>query len=123
MVSQWFRLRFTYASLGDKDAAFRWLDKAVEQRNWMIIYLKRDNVWDPLRTVPRFACTASDCRPKWRKRMGVEPSGNTTRYPPLLKITRGVMIRLEDFLLYLILQRLTRNAFWFWSVLIKFDAF
>lgn len=53
--------------------------------------------------------------------MGVEPSGNTTRYPPLLKITRGVMIRLEDFLLYLILQRLTRNAFW--SVLIQFDAF
>lgn len=44
MVSQWFRLRFTYASLGDKDAAFRWLDKAVEQRNWMIIYLKLDNV-------------------------------------------------------------------------------
>jgi len=47
-------MAFTYASLGNKDRAFAWLDKAVEQRNWMIIYLKRDNVWDPLRNDPRF---------------------------------------------------------------------
>lgn len=47
-------MAFTYASLGNKDRAFAWLDKAVEQRNWMIIYLKRDNVWDPLRSDPRF---------------------------------------------------------------------
>lgn len=48
-------MAFTYSSLGDKDRAFAWLDKAVEQRNWMIIYLKRDNVWDPLRSDPRFS--------------------------------------------------------------------
>jgi TolB-like protein/DNA-binding winged helix-turn-helix (wHTH) protein len=48
-------MAFTYASLGNKDRAFAWLDKAVAQRNWMIIYLKKDNVWDPLRTDPRFA--------------------------------------------------------------------
>ena len=47
-------MAFTYASLGNKDRAFAWLDKAIEQRNWMIIYLKRDNVWDPLRSDPRF---------------------------------------------------------------------
>jgi TolB-like protein/DNA-binding winged helix-turn-helix (wHTH) protein len=47
-------MAFTYASLGDKDRAFAWLDKAVEQRNWMIIYLKRDDVWNPLRSDPRF---------------------------------------------------------------------
>jgi TolB-like protein/DNA-binding winged helix-turn-helix (wHTH) protein len=47
-------MAFTYASLGNKDRAFAWLDKAVEQRNWMIIYLKRDAVWDPLRSDPRF---------------------------------------------------------------------
>lgn len=48
-------MAFTYSSLGNKDHAFAWLDKAVQQRNWMIIYLKRDNVWDPLRWDPRFA--------------------------------------------------------------------
>lgn len=48
-------MAFTYASLGNKDRAFAWLDKAVEERNWMIIYLKRDNVWAPLQSDPRFA--------------------------------------------------------------------
>ncbi|MGH9498277.1 MAG: winged helix-turn-helix domain-containing protein [Terriglobales bacterium] len=47
-------MAFTYSSLGNKDRAFVWLDKAVEQRHWMIIYLKRDKVWDPLRSDPRF---------------------------------------------------------------------
>ena len=50
-----FVAAFTYASLGNKDRAFAWLDKALEQRNWCIIYLKRDNVWDPLRSDPRFS--------------------------------------------------------------------
>jgi len=45
---------FTYVSIGDKDRTLAWLDRAVERRNWMIIYLKRDNVWDPLRSDPRF---------------------------------------------------------------------
>ena len=49
-----FAMAFTYASLGNKDDAFAWLDKAYEQRNWCIIYLKRDGVWDPLRSDPRF---------------------------------------------------------------------
>ena len=48
-------MAFTYTSLGNKDRAFAWLDKAVEERNWMIIYLKCDAVWDPLRSDPRFA--------------------------------------------------------------------
>jgi TolB-like protein/DNA-binding winged helix-turn-helix (wHTH) protein len=48
-------MAFTYASLGNRDQAFAWLDKAVERRNWMIIYLKRDKVWDPLRSDPRYA--------------------------------------------------------------------
>ena len=47
-------MAFTYASLGNKDRAFAWLDKAVKERHWMIIYLKRDDVWDPLRSDPRF---------------------------------------------------------------------
>jgi eukaryotic-like serine/threonine-protein kinase len=45
---------FTYASLGNKDRAFAWLEKAYDQRNWCIIHLKDDLVWDPLRSDPRF---------------------------------------------------------------------
>jgi tetratricopeptide (TPR) repeat protein len=45
---------FTYSSLGNNDRAFAWLDKAVEQRDWCIPFLKRDNVWNPLRSDPRF---------------------------------------------------------------------
>lgn len=48
-------MAFTYSSLGDKDRAFAWLDKAVEQRSWIIIHLKDDDVWRPLRSDPRFA--------------------------------------------------------------------
>jgi len=42
-----------YACLGDKDRAFAWLDKAVEERNWCIIYVKRDP--DPLHSDPRLS--------------------------------------------------------------------
>ena len=49
-----FASAFTYASLGNKDRAFASLDKAVEQRNWCILFLKADKVWDPLRSDPRF---------------------------------------------------------------------
>jgi len=45
---------FTYSSIGDKDRAFAWLDKALEQRYWCIPFLKRDNVWNPLRSDPKF---------------------------------------------------------------------
>ena len=45
---------FTYASLGNKDHAFAWLEKAYARRNWCIMYLKDDPVWEPLRSDPRF---------------------------------------------------------------------
>ena len=45
---------FTYASLRDKDNAFRWLEKAYQERHWCILYLKDDPVWDPLRSDSRF---------------------------------------------------------------------
>ena len=50
-----FAAAFTYSSLGNHDRAFAWLDKAVEQRNWCVIYLKNDKVWDPIRSDPRFS--------------------------------------------------------------------
>ena len=42
-----------YATLGDKDAALRWLERAVEQRDvWL--YLKADPAYDNIRSDPRF---------------------------------------------------------------------
>lgn len=55
---------FTYSALGNKDRAFIWLDKAVAQRNWCIIYVRRIrgwkirgesfDDWEALRSDPRF---------------------------------------------------------------------
>jgi TolB-like protein/DNA-binding winged helix-turn-helix (wHTH) protein len=49
-----YAFAFTYASLGDKDNVFRWLEKAYQERNWSILYLKADPVWEPIRSDPRF---------------------------------------------------------------------
>ena len=40
---------------GDRDNAFRWLEKAYQERDWCILYLKADPVWEPIRSDPRFA--------------------------------------------------------------------
>jgi hypothetical protein len=45
---------FTYASLGDRENAFRWLNKAYQERHWCIMYLNDDLVWAPIRPDPRF---------------------------------------------------------------------
>jgi TolB-like protein/DNA-binding winged helix-turn-helix (wHTH) protein len=45
---------FLYANLGDKEAAFRWLQRAFEQHSWCMLYLNEDMVWDPVRDDPRF---------------------------------------------------------------------
>jgi TolB-like protein/DNA-binding winged helix-turn-helix (wHTH) protein len=46
---------FLYANLGDKDAAFRWLEKAYQEHSWCMLYLNNDRIWDPIRSDPRFA--------------------------------------------------------------------
>jgi tetratricopeptide (TPR) repeat protein len=43
------------ADLGDKDRAFRWLNTAYQERDWLLIGLKTDFLLDPLRSDPRFA--------------------------------------------------------------------
>ncbi len=43
-----------YAGLGDKDQAFRWLDKAYEERSDYLIFLQIEPTFDPLRDDPRF---------------------------------------------------------------------
>jgi eukaryotic-like serine/threonine-protein kinase len=44
-----------YAGLGKIDDAFQWLEKAVEQRDGLLIYLKVGSAFDPLRSDPRFS--------------------------------------------------------------------
>ena len=44
-----------YAGRGEKDQAFEWLDKAYDQRDGYLPYLKVDPVWDSLRSDQRLA--------------------------------------------------------------------
>ncbi|HZP23007.1 MAG TPA: protein kinase [Terriglobales bacterium] len=51
-----YQIATLYAELGDKDAAFRWLETAYQERDGQgMISLKTDFVLDPLRSDPRFA--------------------------------------------------------------------
>jgi serine/threonine protein kinase len=45
----------TYADLGDKDQAFRWLSIAYHERDSSLLSLKTDFLLDPIRSDPRFA--------------------------------------------------------------------
>jgi tetratricopeptide (TPR) repeat protein len=44
-----------YAGLDDKDRAFAWLEKAFEERSFLMFSLKVEPRWKSLRTDPRFA--------------------------------------------------------------------
>ncbi len=44
-----------YAGLGDNDQAFACLEKAYEQHDAKLVYLKVEPLLDPLRSDPRFA--------------------------------------------------------------------
>ena len=43
-----------YLSLGDKDRALEWLERAYRERSSLLIYLKVDPRFDALRSAPRF---------------------------------------------------------------------
>ncbi len=43
-----------YAALGDKDQAFQWLERSLQDRAWEINYLNVDSNMDSLRSDPRF---------------------------------------------------------------------
>jgi len=49
-----YALAYLQGCLGNTDQAFRWLDKAYEERNPMLAFLKVDPILDPLRSDPRF---------------------------------------------------------------------
>jgi len=44
-----------HASLGDKEEAFKWLDKAYDERSHWLVWLRTDPRWTPLRSDKRFA--------------------------------------------------------------------
>jgi len=44
-----------YTELGNKDEAFRWLNLAYQERDWLLEGLKTNFLLDPLRSDPRFA--------------------------------------------------------------------
>ena len=43
-----------YTRLGEKDEAFRWLERAYGERNPAMVFLNVEPFWDPLRPDPRF---------------------------------------------------------------------
>jgi DNA-binding winged helix-turn-helix (wHTH) protein/TolB-like protein/lipoprotein NlpI len=43
-----------YASVGEKDFAFAWLEKAFAERSHWLVWLRLDPRWDPIRGDPRF---------------------------------------------------------------------
>jgi tetratricopeptide (TPR) repeat protein len=49
-----FFIALVYTALGEKDAAFRWLDSSVTERSGSVRYLKIEPRLDPLRSDPRF---------------------------------------------------------------------
>jgi DNA-binding winged helix-turn-helix (wHTH) protein/TolB-like protein/Flp pilus assembly protein TadD len=50
-----FNMAEIYAQLGEKDAAFEWLEKAVGNRHYEVMYLRVAPNLDPLRSDARFA--------------------------------------------------------------------
>jgi tetratricopeptide (TPR) repeat protein len=50
-----YNVAVVYAGLGDKDEAFRWLEKGYEQRTSGMPYLPSDVFWSGMRSDPRYA--------------------------------------------------------------------
>jgi hypothetical protein len=49
-----YSLAAIYALLGDRDAAFEWLEKAYREGAYGILFLNVAPEWDGLRSEPRF---------------------------------------------------------------------
>lgn len=50
-----FEMALIHAQIGKKDLAFRWLNEAIENRSYPVMFLKVNPDIDPLRVDPRFA--------------------------------------------------------------------
>ena len=49
-----YEIAAIHTALGEKERAFDWLEKAYQQRDRGLMYLKTDHCLDPLRSDPRF---------------------------------------------------------------------
>jgi len=47
-----------HMAMGDREQAIAWLNRAYEQRDVRMTFLKVDHRWDPLRADPRFVAIA-----------------------------------------------------------------
>jgi TolB-like protein/Tfp pilus assembly protein PilF len=50
-----FFIAKVYESLGDREQAFAWLERAYEDHSWNLVFLNVDPFWDDMRSDPRFA--------------------------------------------------------------------
>jgi Flp pilus assembly protein TadD len=56
-----YAIALIYAGLGEVDAAFKWLDRAVQVRDVHLMFLTVDPKWDTYRGDPRFAPLLDRC--------------------------------------------------------------
>jgi hypothetical protein len=49
-----YEVALIHAGLGEKDQAFEWLERAYEERDKGLLFLRIDPPLDPLRSDPRF---------------------------------------------------------------------
>jgi TolB-like protein/Tfp pilus assembly protein PilF len=57
-----FAFALVHTGLGERDAAFRWLEKAYELRDFGLVFLASDPKWDSLRSDKRFQNLMRRCR-------------------------------------------------------------
>jgi tetratricopeptide (TPR) repeat protein len=57
-----YGVALVYASLGQNDDAFRWLNRAFDERSHWLVWLRLDPRWDGLRPDPRFSDLVSRMR-------------------------------------------------------------
>lgn len=56
-----YAMALVYATLGERDAAFKWLDRAYEVRDVHLIFLPVDPKWDMFRADPHFNALLARC--------------------------------------------------------------
>jgi tetratricopeptide (TPR) repeat protein len=49
-----YQVALIFANLGEKDKAFEWLERAMEEHSVQVMFLKVDPACDPFRSDPRF---------------------------------------------------------------------
>jgi serine/threonine-protein kinase len=49
-----YAVALVHAALGQRDSAFAWLNRAVDERTHWVLWLNRDRRWDPIRSDDRF---------------------------------------------------------------------